>query len=442
MLVEFSVGNYLSFKDIVTFSMISSNIKQHTDTHVFESQKYKLLKNSAIYGANASGKSNLFKAMKFAQWFIIKSSKDMQAKESINVERFALSSETEDKPSFFEFIFIQNNIKYRYGFKADKEKIVEEWLFSAEKIKEKELFIRNYQDIKVTKSFEEGSGLESKTRKNALFLSVVAQFNGKISESLIDWLHNFNIVSGMDNYYTLVTLEKLDDEKFEFQFFEILQIADLAIDFIRFTHNREKESDYNAVMLELLNPSFKDSIGKRHRKIDKYEFIDPASEPFPDIKTSHKKFDKDNNEVGFVDFELEKQESEGTKKLFSILGPIIDTLNAGSILVVDELDVKIHPLITQFIVKMFNSNKQNPNNAQLIFNTHDTNLLNKEIFRRDQIWFTEKDEYGSTDLYSLMEYKFEQGAVRADRTFAKDYLAGKYGAIPFVGTFDFFCKDE
>ncbi len=424
MLVEFSVGNFLSFKEIVTFSMISSNIKQHTGSHVFESQHYKLLKSSAIYGANASGKSNLFKAMNFAKKFIIKSSKDTQAKESINVENFALSTETEDKPSFFEFIFIQNNIKYRYGFKADKEKIVEEWLFSAEKIKEKEMFIRNYQDIKVTKSFEEGSGLEAKTRENALFLSVVAQFNGKIAESIIDWLQKFNIISGLENQYIHITLEKLNEIKFKDRFSEILKIADLAIeDFKVESKEIDIEEFRTHLQSEVVNVIIESEPGTKLNKIN--------------INTLHKKFDKNNKCIGSEIFELEKQESEGTKKLFSILGPIIDTLNAGSILVVDELDVKIHPLITQFIIRLFNSNKQNPNNAQLVFSTHDTNLLNKNIFRRDQIWFAEKDEIGSTNLYSLVEYK-----IRADRIFEKDYLAGKYGAIPFVGTFDFFCEGE
>lgn len=421
MLVEFSVGNYLSFKDSVTFSMVASNIAQHKDTHVFELMNYKLVKSSVIYGANASGKSNLFKAMKFARDFIISSSKETQAKEEIPVKKFLLSTETENEPSFFEFVFIQNNTKYRYGFRANKSEIVDEWLFRAKKVKETKLFERSYQDIKIYKDFKEGKDLEPKTRPNALFLSVAAQFNGQISGAIIEWIENLFVISGLSKYIS-ITLDIIKDKELKNKFLEILKIADLSI--MNFEVKPKNLSEFAQVYFNALLDSGK-----------KIELL-------PEIKTFHKKYDQNNKSSSDVEFDLKENESKGTQNLFSILGPILHTLSAGKVLVVDEFDVNLHPLITRFLIKLFNSNNQNPKNAQLIFNTHDTNLLNNEIFRRDQIWFTEKDEYERTDLYSLVEYELPKGKVRADRTFAKDYLAGKYGAIPFIGASNFFCESE
>lgn len=415
MLVEFSVKNFLSFKDLAKFSMVASTHKQHIDTHVFNVMDYTLLKTSAIYGANASGKSNLFNAMKFATNFIITSSKDTQSNEEIQTIPFLLNLESEKEPSLFEFIFIQGGFKYRYGFKANQDKVFDEWLFCTTKQKETKLFERNFQTIKVSNSFIEGHYLESKTRKNALFLSVVAQFNGEIAESILKWFYNFNLIKGM-NEFTPITIANLKNKEFKKRFTEILKIADLAIEDFRIEKVEVKIPDYIQDILE--------------KNLDKGEKL--TNILTSEIKTSHNKYNNANEHIGTVEFDLKENESDGTKKLFSLLGPILDTLNNGRLLFVDELEVKLHPLITKLIVTMFNSKIYNPKNAQLIFSTHDTNLLSNEIFRRDQVWFTEKDKYGATDLYSLIEYK-----IRPDRSFSKDYLAGKYGAIPFIGDFDF-----
>lgn len=146
------------------------------------------------------------------------------------------------------------------------------------------------------------------------------------------------------------------------------------------------------------------------------------------VKTIHKKFDKEGKQTALEIFDIDSHESEGTKKLFSLAGPLMDTLKNGRILFIDEFDARLHPLITYEIIRLFNSNKTNPKNAQIIFATHDTNLLSNKLFRRDQIWFAEKDKGGATHLYSLAEYK-----VRNDASFENDYIQGKYGAIPFIG---------
>lgn len=147
------------------------------------------------------------------------------------------------------------------------------------------------------------------------------------------------------------------------------------------------------------------------------------------LRTVHHKYDATGQLVAPEFFDLEKQESEGTQKMIALSGPLTDTLERGSTLLIDELDARLHPLLSQAIIKLFNSAETNPNHAQLIFTTHDTNLLSHKLWRRDQLWFTEKQENGASDLYSLAEYK----GVRSDAAFAKDYIQGRYGAIPYLG---------
>jgi AAA15 family ATPase/GTPase len=185
MLIEFQVGNFISFKDIVTFSMVASDINSQ-DTELDENnvfsvnEELKLLKTTAIYGANASGKSNLAKAFSFMRNFVINSSKEMQITDFINVEHFRLSTDTEDKPSFFQATFYLNKKTYKYGFKVSQDKVVEEWLFFQNKIKEYQLFERNGNNNKFKinrKSFQEGLDLEEKTKHNSLFISEILFIN-------------------------------------------------------------------------------------------------------------------------------------------------------------------------------------------------------------------------------------------------------------------------
>jgi AAA15 family ATPase/GTPase len=152
-----------------------------------------------------------------------------------------------------------------------------------------------------------------------------------------------------------------------------------------------------------------------------------------EIKTVHKKYNAKGKAAGNIEFDMRSQESSGTNKLFNISGPVFDALSDGGCLVVDELDASLHPLLTLAITKLFNSREFNRNNAQLIFATHDTNLLNYGNYRRDQIYFIEKNKYGVSEIYSLVEYKEDGKTIRKDRSFEKDYIEGRYGAIPFIG---------
>ena len=414
MLIEFSVGNYKSFKEEVTLSMVASRLtsqnKELDANTVFPvNEDTSLLTSAAVYGANASGKSNLVAAMRFMREFVLESSKDTQAGESIPVEQYALSPETLSQPASFEMVFIAEGIQYRYGFEVTPKQVEHEWLYHVPKSREIRLFERRQDKIIFVKdSFPEGDGLQEKTRSNALFLSVVAQFNGSISTKLLKWFNLYTIILGLQDYLlrkkTIPRLEQPDR-------------ADEIISFV-------KSFDIGISYIELKQ---KRSILREFTETAQGEINDITPVEY-NIKTSHRVFTNKGEETTLVTFDLDNQESEGTKKIISLAGQLLDNLHTGNQLVIDEFDARLHPLITREIIRLFNSTETNPRHAQLIFMTHDTNLLDKDFLRRDQIWFTEKDRFGASHLYSLAEFK-----VRNDASYGKDYIQGKYGAIPFLG---------
>ncbi|MDZ7963233.1 MAG: ATP-binding protein [Aulosira sp. DedQUE10] len=418
MLIEFSVGNYRSFKEQVTFSMVAANLvaqdKKLDENNVFEvDNDLKLLKSAAIYGANASGKSNLAKALGFMRWFMVNSSKETQSTEKIGVERFQLSTETEAKPSFFEIVFLINGKRYRYGFEATRDKVVSEWLFYVPKSRETKLFERTQDKISISKTYK-ADGIQERTRHNALFLSVSAQFNVKIAEKILDWLTNrVKVISALDDTgYQGYTVSCLINNENKDEIIQFIKKLDLG-----FGDLKVEEREVN---IDLLTTQMVDKIKRFTIKNGKTKVSS--------VQTMHQKFDEEGNYIYTELFDLDEQESEGTQKIFALAGSLVDTLKNGKLLIIDEFDASIHPLISRAIVELFNSKETNSNNAQLIFMTHDTNLLSNKLFRRDQIWFTEKTRYGATDLYFLAEYN-----ILNDASFESDYIQGRYGAIPYIG---------
>ncbi|MDF0554066.1 ATP-binding protein [Kamptonema sp. UHCC 0994] len=418
MLIGFSVGNYKSFKDTVTFTMVASAIasedKRLDENNVFRiDAQLSLLKSAAIYGANASGKSNLVAAINFMKSFVLNSSKEGQISEPIDVDRFRLSTQTEKEPSFFEIVFRLDGKIYRYGFEVDTEQVISEWLFYKQKTREVKLFERELDTFsKLTDTFKEGKGVTDKTRNNALFLSVVAQFNGKIAQKILVWFNGLNLISGLNDLgYRTYTIRSFENNQHKDDILGFVKKLDLGIEDIQI-----EKTPINEVLLPNILP-------EEFRNLIRSHEIDVKA-----IKTLHRKYNDEEQPISNEIFDLNDNESEGTKKLFSLAGPLLDTLKAGKILLIDELDARFHPLITCAIISLFNSKETNPNNAQLIFTTHDTNLLSNKLFRKDQIWFTEKYRQGATHLYSLVEYK-----ISKDASLEKDYIRGKYGAIPFIG---------
>lgn len=419
MLLEFSVGNYLSFKEKKTLNLIAAGISDFNETNTIQTARTSLLKGVVIYGPNASGKSNLIRAMSTMRRLVLNSFNQTSAR-GLNVTPFLLSTKTDNKPSHFEVICLIDGIKYRYGFEVNNKIVEAEWLFETKKNAEKPLFVRERDAIEVMDVFKEGKNLEEKTRDNALFLTVVDQFNGVTAKKIMQWFNKFVTISGLSHEHYEMATFKLFDKKVKgnplVDFYKKLDLGfdDVVIERKRFDP-KELQEDVPESLMKLL---LKDLEGS-------FKF---------DIKTLHKKFNDKNEVVKLIEFNMREQESAGTNKVFNISGPVFDVLISGGVLVIDELDSSLHPLLTLAITRLFNSTEYNPNNAQLIFTTHDTNLFEYGKYRRDQIYFLEKDQFGASDLYSLVEYKEENGnKIRKDRSFESDYIAGRYGAIPYIG---------
>ena len=428
MLVQFAIRNFKTFKERMVLNLLASNYDKDTrenENVVFETAfKLRVLKSAVVYGANASGKSKIIEALKFMRDFVIQSSKESQKGDAIPVEPFRLEKESEQISSEFEAIFIFQNEMYRYGFEVTKEKVISEWLYFKPKTKEIELFYREEQKFVIHRNFSKGATLvkEDLVRENALMLSVAAQFNDKIAGNVLKWFNGLGVISGLDEAgYQGFTMGKTKSPHYKEKILQLLKAADLGI------HDIILEPLDISKLPKQMPKEIRESI-ERQIKEEHTEFIS-------DVLTTHKKYDSSGKHAGDVQFSLEKEESSGTKKFFALTGPVIDTLEKGSVLIVDELDSKLHPNLVSKIVSLFNSKDFNSNNAQLIFNTHDTNLLSSGLFRRDQIWFTEKDKFGASKLFSVADFKSE---VRKTENFEEKYIRGKYGAVPYLEEFENF----
>ncbi|MGD9718118.1 MAG: ATP/GTP-binding protein, partial [Sulfurimonadaceae bacterium] len=362
----------------------------------FSVGKYDLLHSAVIYGANASGKSNLLRAMAFMRNMVLNKNKVIQSTDTLAHDPFRLNTSTKDASSTFEMVFFIGEVKYRYGFEADKTTVYSEWLFEdTSGRKEAKLFYRDADEghyVNKTRfaegyAFFDAASSKIKVSKNQLFLWKCDQNDGEIAISILQWFKGFNLIDGIEHRgYSNYTMKKMEDNEFKKEIVKLVKTADIGIDDISF----EKE-----------------------RTI---------------IKTYHTVFDEENKEVGKEIFELNHEELNGTQKLFKILTSLLDTLQEGKILLIDALDAALHPMLTQHLIKLFHDKNSNTKNAQLIFATHNTNLLKPQMFRRDQIWFCQKDKYGITDAYSLTDIR----NVRKTEDFESQYLFGKYGGVPYI----------
>lgn len=399
------------------------SFKEHEPDNIFSYGKLKLLKSAAVYGNNASGKSNLVKGLHTMKTFVKSSFRDALIKESnFQIENFLLNEETEKLSSQFEIVFIQKHVKYRYGFEINKKQILREWLFHTT-TKEVQLFERNINGFNINKSsFKEGINLDSKTRPDVLFLSLVAQFNGGISIDVINWFNNINFISGIQDIgYGIYTIEKLKNDT-NFKKWLSLIINTLEISNITTEETKIKKEQFAEIIGKTKDKSvtnFLDTITK----------LESTGNTMLQVSTWHKKYDNNNLLIDTIPFDFGKQESEGTKKFIHLLGPWYDTLKNGKILIVDELDSRLHTQLTKRLIELFH--KYNKRKSQLVFTSHDVSLLDKNLLRRDQIWFTEKDQFGASHLYSLADFK--TGNVRKTSSYYKNYINGKYGA---TSTFD------
>lgn len=411
MIVFFKVRNYKSIKDTLTLSFVSTSIGEHTDSNLIEKGRDSLLKSMLIYGANASGKSKILDAIVFFKWFILSSATELKSNLDIPVEKFALNEDSMNKPSFFEISFYIGKTKFRYGFEATEDRIEKEWLLESKRVKEYVIFLRIKDKIQVEENrFPNSEGLESRTRKNALFLSVCANWNVKKAEAIYDWFYNIETVHGMmDSHYRNDTIDLIESKKYSKLIKAFIRKADFGINSVD-TYDVKLEDFINDIPDELV-----DDIQKQFENGHKKTIV-----------TRHKIYNDNKEVVGVESFLLDKHESEGTKKFFNLLGVYIKSILEDKFLIIDEFDARLHTLLTKSILKLFNSEKIKTE-AQLLVVCHDSALIDKKLLRRDQVCFIEKNREGGTELTSLVEYK-----PRKESPFDKNYLNGKYGGIPFI----------
>jgi len=411
MLVDFSVENFLSFKDKVTLSMVASRDDSRSPNVIRDAQGtgIDLLKSCVVYGANASGKSNLIESLR-AFSIITHFSDQFEFKWNNKIRPFKLNIKTINKPSTFSASFIIDGVLYEYGFSIGPEFVSKEWLKSFPKKQPRLLFNRTRNSKKAKSDYKFGAhwkgggkSLTQRTREDALFLTVAARFNNDLALEIIGWMTDSTILtsSGFSidmllNAFTGPLIHEGEIEKSKI--IEFIRHADIQID------------DFN------ISPDFEENTQN--------SAVTPGMEKKYKITMYHSAAE-DGKKVTSVPFDFE-QESDGTKKIFSLSALWLFFSQGGNRIFFDELDEKLHPLLTRRLIEMFNNEKNN-NGAQLIFTTHDASLLDKSLFRRDQIWFTEMSEDGSSDLFSLWDFK-----ARKDENIMKGYMSGRYGAIPHI----------
>ncbi|MFH1564604.1 MAG: ATP-binding protein [bacterium] len=417
MMLNFKVKNFRSIKDGVVLDLQATTDKTLKEQSVFEVGKTALLKSAAIYGPNASGKSNILKAFVVFRMMILESQLRSNIPTDLPSEYFKLSSETENKPSFFEMEFLLEDEIFIYGFEIDKKKIYAEWLKQVKG--NKILFKREKQEIESNKNyFQEATAvLKKQTMEKVLFLSILASSNGEISKKIIQLIQKTNYISGTQRGDTL---------NFSFgQFLNNSKMAEKMKEFIL-------KADFGVVDIKA---SEKMILAKEARNIpDKFKeflFKEDSKIAERNLKFLHKKYDQNGKEVEKEPLDFFAEESEGTQQMFALSAPFIDTLENGKILFIDEIDASLHPLLCQYLISIFNSKEKNPKNAQLIFTTHDTSLLNEDLLRRDQIYFTDKNKKEATELFSLADISERKGV-----DFAKRYLEGRYNALPYISDFE------
>lgn len=419
MLIEFRVKNFRSIRNELVLSLVASKDKTLLKTNTQEtdiSAIPPLLRSAVIYGANASGKSNLIKALQ-CMCNIIIGSAQLQPGQNFdysNLKTFSLDADSKNHPSEFEITFILNNVRYRYSFVLTAERIISEYLFVYNTFKPQQLFARAI-DPKTNKDFYKfSSGLKGKrnlwkeaTRTNSLFLSMASQLNSDQLQQVFNWfasniiILNRSVALNLD--FTLNKLRQTDSKKDICNFLTAadISISDISVDTQKIL-GQTLHIDHKTNKTEL-----RTSEGERH-----------------DIRFHH------ITETGEATFGLE-DESHGTANILFYAPLIFETLKKGGTLVIDELDSTLHPLLLEKLIRMFHCPDDNKNGAQLVFTSHNTSLLDADnLFRRDQIWFVEKNIDQVSNLYALSDF-----SPRKNEALERGYLIGRYGGLPFLTDF-------
>jgi len=418
MLVEFRIKNFRSLRDEQVLSLVASTDKTLLDTHALSTgikAAPHLLKSAVVYGANASGKSNLVKALQYMRGVVLESAGLQPGQTFERLQPFKLDTTSANKPTEFEVTFILDGVRYEYGFAMTAQRIVSEHLLVYKAFKPQRWFERHFDAESGKDVYDFGPGLkgaknlwEGATRPNALFLSMAVQLNSEALRPVFDWFANrlviFNEQTPLSPQFSVQMLKQDAQRK---AICDFLRAADISIADIEVA---TKQATVHTINFDLATGKRDDHVGEQAVDEVKFHHV-----------TEH----------GNAVFDL-SDESSGTRNLLFLTGPILDILSKGLTLVVDELDTSLHTLLVQALVRMFHRPEANTGGAQLVFTTHDTSLLDAYgLFRRDQIWFVEKKEDQSSSLFSLLEF-----SPRKNEALERGYLQGRYGALPLMRELD------
>jgi|688.fasta_scaffold175275_2 AAA15 family ATPase/GTPase len=424
MLIELKVTNFRSIREEQTFSLVAGNADKELASCVIDRELpglsgVRFLKGAAIYGANASGKSNIIEAMGFVTRFVQRSATKLQPGDPTGAEPFKLDRDSASRPSEFEITFVAENDRFVFGFSVTPTRVIEEYLVAYPKGAPQRWYHRTfnteknaYEWAKPSTAFKQDKSLEDKTRENSLFLSVGPQFNHAQLTQVFNWFKKsvrFIHLSADAMLHPGFTAELVAKPSHHDRIMNLLRSADVGVADAQI---QEKE-----ISVEELKQSVPPSFLAR---LEKDGPIKPGKSV--EINLTHK---ADGMEPVALDFDDE--ESAGTRRFFSLIGPWTDILDNGHTVFVDEIETSLHPVLVKELLKLLLCSKNNPKGAQVVFTTHNPILLDGSLMRRDQVWFTEKSPVGATHLYPLTDYQ-----PRKDEALAKGYLAGRYGAIPFM----------
>jgi hypothetical protein len=425
MLLEFRVANYRSIGEEQVMSLMPNTAQDDYRENIIDLAGHQALNVGAVYGNNGSGKSNFLAAMAVLDNMIHLSARTSSTA-NLPYDPFLLRSGFEQKPTKFEITFVAGRAKYKYGIEFFQHYISKEWLYKKGKGRELLLFGREDDVIEPTNSFKGNrtildAAIEA-TRPNGLFLSTCDMLNVEEAKVIMKWFSNFNSLNGIDTApQELRTVDMWDNEEMQAAISDYMLNLNLGIIGLHVSKKDFDERD----LPDGLNDSFRINLINKLKDAQGYS-----------VATTHRTYD-DTGKItnSTVSWKLDERESAGTIKAFHLSGPIIAALKTGGVLVIDEIEAKMHPIITLNTINLFLDKRTNPHDAQLIFATHDTNLLTYSKLRRDQIMFTEKNKWESTELYSLSGIIYPDGnqKERPDTNKEKRYLEGRYGAIPYLG---------
>ncbi len=426
MLIQFRAENYRSLRDEQELSFVASNLEESAGKTVpILGGNKKLLCAAAIYGGNAAGKSNVLHAFGFMVNAILHSHSRWEGREGVPSQPFLFDTVSIKKPSRFEINFLVNGVRYIYGFSMDRKIVVEETLYAYPMGKQQLWFERNAaRDPQFNfgkKLIGEIRTIEKLTRPNSLFLSAAAQNNHPQLSPIHEWFSDQVISFSSSHRDPRTTINNIEKKELSVtDLMKFLKFADLGVSDIELTDEDDESKKFSTEFRAAITEFFKSRGDENIAEM--FSSVSPSKK----IKLLHSGYSNKNFPIEFG------AESHGTQTLFSLIGPIMDKIRNGGVILIDELENGMHPHLARQLVRIFNSSDTNTKNAQLIFTTHSTNLLREGELRRDQIWLTEKDLKGATHLYPLTDFK-----PRKSENIERGYLQGRYGAVPYLGDVGF-----